>query len=353
MKVVVSTDAILNRDYYLECIETILDQVGDECELYTLIHKEGSVLGHVEMRKIHSSFLSNIGRSWEDLLKNSYLIPGACKNLFIPCSVDLIINVSRGFSHGIRKCKDTKQITLLFEDVNTLERKRSFKEKVFSLFIKGFQLKSQRQADEIWTSDRNFISSSYDGLVKDVLPPVKLSDYKILPSGLVSGDYFLVNAESVSPDTAKEILDFYKEKNILFKFIGIDIHLSHLKEGNEKYFFGDKCSGELAPLLSSAKYLIDFERNKLPIVSLKMMSCGGHVFSPGNRYFEFGIGFHKLDNYLSDDFLDIPDPLADKKKIRGRAIVFDEVRFKHFLKKELLRLEGGQAPYNVSDDNCC
>ena len=350
MKIVISSDAIINRDYYLECIETIIDQVGDECELYTLIHNKGSVLGHVEMRKIHSSFISNFSHSWEDLLKNSYLIPGASKNLFIPCSVDLIINVSRGFSHGIKKCETTKQVTLLFEDVNRLERKRTFKERLFSLFIKAFQLKSQGQADEIWTSDRELVWSSFKGRVKDVLPPVKLSDYKILPKGLVKGDYFLVNAESVGPELAKEILEFYKKKSFLFKFIGIDYHLSHLKEGNEKYFFGDKCSGELAPLLSSAKYLIDFERNKLPIMSLKMMSCGGHVFNPGNRYFDFGVGFHPLKDYLVENFLDTP--LEEEKKIRGRAIVFDEIRFKHFLKKELERIQTERRPYNVSDD-CC
>lgn len=350
MKIVVSADAIINRDYYLECIETVLDQIGESAELYVLVHKKGSVLGHVEMRKIHSSFLSNVCKSWEDFLKNSYLIPGASKNLFIPCSVDLIINISRGFSHGIKKCENTKQITFLVENINQLKRNKSFKEKIFSLFIKAHQIKSQRQADEIWTSDKSLVSSSFHGSVKEVLPPVKLSDYKIIPK-MPGQDYFLINAESVSLSMAKELISHYKEKNMLFKFIGIDIHLSALKEGNETFFFGDKCSGELAPLLSSAKYLIDFEQNKLPIQSLKMMCCGGQVLNPGNRFIEFGLGFHELDNYLCDDFIKLPKEEA--KKIRGRAIVYDEVRFKHFLKNELARIENESSPYNVDNEDCC
>ena len=68
------------------------------------------------MRRIFSTFLSNKVKSKNQLHENSFLIPSASKNLFIPCSVDLIINISNGYSQGIKKCEKTKQITYLYSD---------------------------------------------------------------------------------------------------------------------------------------------------------------------------------------------------------------------------------------------
>lgn len=324
MKIVVSCDAILKRDYYLEIIESVLDVVGDNCELYAIVHNQGSVVGPVEQRKIHSSFLSHKVKSYADLLKSDYLIPNACENLFIPCSVDLIINISRGFSGGIKKCEKTKMLTYLVEDINCEFESKSFFKKLATKFVRQFQLKSLNAADELWVGVARELKNKISKPFKEVLPPVKLLDYKPLPDAMFVRDYFLVNAQSLSLEEASSMIINFKGQK--FKFIGVDDHLVDLKKENEELFFGDRCSGELAPLLNGAKFLIDFEEKNVPVNSLKMLACARPVFSRGNPFLKFEHGYQKYND-------DLKVFEFDKEKARGVALGFEELKFKHLLKR--------------------
>jgi hypothetical protein len=357
VKIVVSCDAVVDRDYYLEAVEAVLDMVGDNCELYTLVHAPKSVVGPIEMRQIKSTFLSNFTKSWTELLKNSYLIPSSCKNLFIPCSVDLIINISRGFSHGIHKCEDTKMLSFIVEDINAKPRKKGFKEKVFSLLVKSFQKKGLKQADELWTSRLDLIPAAFHEKAKLVRPPVKLGDYKILPDALFQRDYILVNAEPMSMEEAKLAIDSLTSSNIKFKFIGKDDHLEELKSQYEEHFFGNRCGGEMAPLISGCQYLVDFEENDVPVWSLKAMASGRPVLSSGNGFVEFGEGFYRAPGDILSKLQNVEE--FDKNKVRGKAVAFEELRFKHILNRELEMIKkelSTKAPYGVEvkdKSDCC
>jgi len=354
VKIVVSCDAVVDRDYYLEAVEAVLDMVGDNCELYTLVHTPKSVVGPVEMRQIKSSFLSNFSKSWSDLLANSHLIPSASKNLFIPCSVDLIINVSRGFSHGIQKCAETKMLTFIVEDLYTRPRKKSFKEKFFSLLVKSFQRKGLKQADELWTSRLDLIPSSYHDKAKLVRPPVNLGDYKILPDALFQRDYILVNAEPLNNDQASLAITSLEKAQIKFKFIGKDDHLEELKKSHEQHFFGNRCGGEMAPLISGCLYLVDLEENDVPVWSLKAMASARPVLSAGNGFVEFGEGFYPIKGDIFSELQSIEE--FDKNKVRTKAVAFEELRFKHILNKELEMIKEGlskKAPVCEEKSDCC
>lgn len=346
MKIVVSCDAILGRDYYLEIIESVLDQVGDNCEIYTLAHNQGSVIGPVEQRKVHSSFLSHKVKSWFDLLKNDYLIPSASENLFIPCSVDLIINISRGFSSGLKKCNDTKMITYLVEDLNSGFEKKSFFKKLATKFVRQFQVKALNQADTLWVGVVGDLKNKITRDYIEVLPPVKLLDYKPLPDNMFARDYFLINASELTIATAQEfILKFRDQK---FKFIGNDDHLESLKKDNEALFFGDRCGGELAPLLNGAKFLIDFEVSNLPINTLKMLSCSRPVLGLSNQFISFGHGYQAYNDNL--EILEF-----DKEKTRAIALGFEELKFKHLLKREIDKytLSSVQKANFSPSGDCC
>lgn len=355
MKIVVSCDAILDRDYYLEAIEAALEVVSyfegsENCELYSVVHNQGSIVGPVEARKIHSTFMSNFVKSWSDLLKNNYLIPNATKNLFIPCSIDLIINISRGFSHGIKKCENTKMISFIVEDINKEERKKSFKEKIFSMLVKSYQRNSLAQIDELMVSSKSLIPSEYHGQSQEVMPPVKLGDYKILPDAMFQRDYILLNVE---PHTEAEVQNFinqFEAHNIKFKFIGKDDHLAELPKKYESYFFGNRCSGEMAPLLCGAKYIVDLEKEKLPVWSLKAMASGRPIFSKGNNFISFGEGFYEIETDFTKEFLAVPE--FDNKKVRGRAVAYDELKFKHLLKNKIVKLMDLKVP-NENPTSCC
>ncbi|EQC43713.1 hypothetical protein [Bacteriovorax sp. Seq25_V] len=346
MKVVVSCDAVLKRDYYLEIIESVLDVVGEQCELYALVHREGKIVGPVEQRKIHSSFLSHKVDSFSELTQHNFLIPGAAKNLFIPCSVDLIINISRGYSHGILKCEKTKQITFIVEDIDSQIKKKTFKQKIFSSFVKSFQAKSLSQVDKLWVSNLNLIPASLRDKATVVAPPVKLMDYKILPDALFVRDYFVVNAESLTVEEAKAYIGLGKK----FKFIGSDDHLESLKVGHEECFFGDRCGGELAPLLAGAMFLIDHEQNEVPVNTLKTLASGRPVLGMPNQFISYGEGYYNLADFNLSDDVSIPE--FDKNKARGLALAFEELKFKHMINRELMSLSP-LTKVEQESDNCC
>lgn len=344
MKIVVACDAVIKRDYYIEIVEAVLDVVGDNCELYTLAHNPGSVIGHIEQRKIHSTFLSHKVKSWQDLLRFSYLIPSASKNLFIPCSVDLVINISRGFAGGFKKCENTKVVTFLVEDLNESFTQRPIWKRLATNFVRHFQLSNLEKADKL------LIGNSFDlkGRVKrdftQVAGVVKLQDFKPLPDGLFNRDYFLINTADLSLTSAQALV--LKFKNEKFKFIGNDDHLSSLKFERPELFFGDRCGGELAPLLNGAKFLIDFEVNSLPVNTLRMLACGRAIFGVANKFLDFSHGLFEYKNELT--VMQMSEVTFDKEKSRGVALGFEELKFKHLLKRII-----HEFSHSEHSDECC
>ena len=125
MKVALSTDTLLKRDHSTE-IYDLLCELFPEAEAYALAHRPGTILGPAEHRKVHSTFLSTKVQSHEEIGKYFFSIPSALKNLFIPCSNNVILNISRGLSHGIKKCKESYQITYLYDEFWFDKKRDSF-----------------------------------------------------------------------------------------------------------------------------------------------------------------------------------------------------------------------------------
>lgn len=355
LKVVVSCDAVVERDFYIECLETMMGVIGDNVELYTLVHRQGQVIGPVEQRKIHSTFLSNMVKSWDELIDKGHLIHGAAQGLFIPCSVDLVVNLSRGFSQEIKICEKTHLFTYLVEDINHGKRNLSLLKRFFSSFVRSKQLKYLNRANTLWTNE-DYILSQFPN-AKQVTPATSLKDYKVLPEGMFKRDYFLINCEPLTLEEAQQFIEVYKDHK--FKFIGTEDHLQELAQKYPQKFFGNKCSGELAPLYAGANYVIDTEK-RFPHFALKALSCGRPVFTTGNKFLPFGLGVHKLDESFFENTevttLDVPE--EDPKKRHGVSANFEMVKFKHVFNREFQKicedLENKKASQQEkSDDSCC
>lgn len=355
LKVVVSCDAVVERDFYIECLETMMGVIGENVELYTLVHRQGQVIGPVEQRKIHSTFLSKMVKSWDELLDKSHLIHGAAQGLFIPCSVDLVVNLSRGFSQEIKVCDKTHLFTYLIEDINQGKKNLSLLKRFFSSFVRSKQMKYLKRADTLWTNEEYILSQFPNA--KQVTPATSLKDYKVLPEGMFKRDYFLINCEPLSIEEARLFIETYKDHK--FKFIGKEDHLGELLGQYPQFFFGNKCSGELAPLYAGANYVIDTEV-KFPHFALKALSCGRPVFTIGNKFLPFGLGVHKLNNdfftQTAPVALDVPE--EDPKKRHGISANYEMVKFKHIFHREFQKicdeLEAKKASQaSKSNDSCC
>jgi hypothetical protein len=330
MKIALTLDHLIAREHSTAIFEEIMGLYKD-AEIWTIVHNEGGVLGPVEMRKIHSSFLSHKVKDKVTLKKLSFLGPSAANKLFIPCSYDLIINISNGLSHGIKKCKTTKQVTYLYDFVSG--KSNSLMEKIFKSYLKKWSLEKLKQSDLLLTSS-NYLNRSLGLDAKVLYPFFKLEDFPLIPSSHWKHDFYILNGEGITLKEANLVKGILKDQK--YCFIGnIPAGLDIPSDIN----MGNKCNGELAPLMASGKGLIHFGENSFPQNVLKNLAVGRPCLvkdSPLNREFfdgRSGVTFFTTETLL--DKIKSFNTKAPPEKIRATAMKFHPLGFKGQFKRHV------------------
>lgn len=371
MKIVVSCDALVARDYAVSIVESML-LLYEDAELYSIVHHEGKIIGPVEQRRIHSSYLSTIinddypfGDLW---WKKAHLIPSALKKLHIPCSVDLIINISSGFSQGISHCEGVKQITYLVDNQFEMRKPKFFREKIFRSFLENWAEKSLLRCDELWVPSEKsalFWSERHSN-VKVLSPFFKASDFPLFPAAIrktLPSDFLALESNGLTGAQAEQIILGLLEQNIKFKFVGRDDHLDSLKEKyNENNddtveFWGERCAGELAPFLAAARGYICFQKSGFPIHAIEALSTGTPVWmardSQSLDYLDQENDKDKEGLLTGDDFIkesaDIFSRMQDLdiKKIHGQVQKFHDLKFRSWVDRQITKMEDCEkAPLN-------
>lgn len=349
MKVVLSCDDLIQRDHLTEVFEAFIE-IFEDAEIYTLVHKQGAILGPIEMRPIHASGMTHRIQERDDFGKWSFLVPTAANTLFIPCSVDLIVNLSNGLSHGIKKCEKTKQITYLYDFFLEGRPAKTWRERFFKSYTKSWSMQKLKQADQIWVSSealKDKISAVRDDA--QVLNPFfNISDFPIIPSSTFKYDYYAINAVGLDPEKGRQLMELLKRLETRFCFVGQDEHLNKLKEGTgDSLFFGERCSGELAPLLSGARGVIDFNNAAFPKLSLSALATGRPIIvSEARRNPDYLQGegiisvnpgtIHEVESAISK--LDEEHHTFEPKRLRGIATKFHDVKFKAAVRRRVDQL---------------
>ncbi len=329
MKVAITCDQIIKRGHIHEMVEILLGQYP-EAEIFTLAHVQGKVLGPIESRPIHSSFLSNLVKSIDDLNKYSFLIPSACNKLKISCSFDLVIDMSSGFSHAINFCQKSIRKTFIYD---WSIPKNGF---IAKMFMSANQNFCQRKLQDL-----KYIALSSASLKEELgLPHAKVlrpcfnaSEFpfvsecrEFLPG---KKDFIAVNAD-INLNLAKEISQKLKASDLSFIFFGADKHLLKLKKKiGEEYFFGEKCDGELAPFLAGALATVDFSSDLFPLNSLKSLALGRAVFVVDNlrsraHFKNKGVSFISPKLQFEDSLKSTPIDQG----FREQALRFPPLKFK-------------------------
>ncbi|GEM_PF-580538 len=362
MKIALSCDDLLIRDHYTEIVET-LGMVYEDSTIYTLAHKEKAMLGTVELRKIRSTYLSHKIKDREQLAKNSFLIPNAASNLFIPCSVDLIINISNGMSSGIRKCDNTKLVTYFYDHYYLNRKKKALREKIFNSYVTKWSKAALCMSDEIWVpseSVKKFVEEFYNGPVSVVAPPFNIADYPLTPKEGKEFNYYAINAKGMSEECAIELTSFLDEYNMKYIFFGEDAHLDILKiDEEDPRFMGVRCSGELAPMLGNARALIDISETAFPEDILKCLSSGRPAIVKDSELFKSYLGDFGLlwtdgsASKLIDSVKDMNNlyHTYDRKKLYNIATNFHDIKFKSDVKRRVDKMIGDNHVHSGAD--CC
>lgn len=283
-KVVLTCDQLVERNWSTALFETFLDLIED-AEIYTLVHKPKAILGPAELRRIHSSYLSKFVEKEKDLFKWSFLIPGAAKGLHISCTVDTVINISRGLSQGIKRCDKSKQITYLIDEMPWTVKPLLFRDRLFRSYLKKWARDQLKGVDELWVTNEKQ-KEFYQSLVPkvEVLQPFfKTHEFPLFPKAqreLFPHDFVTIEATDLSLDKAHSLIDLLEKSSIKYRFVGFDDHLSSLKENDDDTrFYGPRCAGELAPMLAASVALIDFSSTTFHENALATLATGRPVLA--------------------------------------------------------------------------
>jgi hypothetical protein len=352
MKIAITCDYLISKGHYAEVLETLCD-IYPECKIYTFVHKEGALLGHIEQRKITSTYLSKDIHSVEDFYAHSSKLPLLAKNMFVSCEYDLIINVSRGLSHGFKKCEKTKQLTYLYDLGFEGKIKNTFIQKLAYPWFLNFFVNSFKNADLILVSndELKIDLERYIGSVDVLYPPFKISDYSLFPKDMFKHHFYLVDTANVNEDLATKLIGFFDNRKTPFQFIGNDFHLKNIKEKylieRPNLFFGNRCAGEHAPVLASAKMFISFEDGHFPKLSLATLATGRPVLIMKNqKHWISGLGIYSIKNIdlvelqAALNQFELEEENIDGPKLRALVNNFHETKFKTSIKRAVSSLFG-------------
>ncbi len=385
MKICVTADHLIKRDHSVQIVECILEAIQDGNEnapIYTLAHREKSILGPVEQRKIHSTGLSkHLGQKIfdkTDYKKFIIVLLNLIQKFSISCQYDLVINVSSGLSHGFRLCKNSKQMTYLYSwDLDLMFS--SWWQKLFRPMYEKYLIASLKRSLKVYVSHHELKDRLKTwGIESEVLnPPFKVSDFPLFPPKMFPHQLILIDPTELTVDYARILTNELKKHNVKFLFIGKDDHLNILKEElNASHFFGDRCSGESAPVYASGICLFSVSNDLFSKDIMATMAVGRPIVARKNIVlFYQNIGpknedqslaestmesqdsnvtemqfidvehlstSQKFQQWVQDDFIKIiqkiqnEDELFQGQKLRNKILKFHDLTFKSKIRKYLL-----------------
>lgn len=322
MKVAITCDHILERKPVHRLIE-LACSMFPEATVYTLAHCPGKVLGQIEMHSIRSSFLSNVVKTEKEFKAKAYLIPHAAKKLSIPCSVDLIINFSTGFSHGISCCEKTEVLNYFFSDDTRLEKKK-FSEKIFQLYLQNWSKKKVNR--------RSHLIQSYESLcpgAEVVRPFFNFEDYyfhETTPEGNIA----LINPGSLSLSELRQLSESFRQEKLRVVIIGEKLDIQDVE------FLKNSCSGELAPLFKDAVIVVEGNSTSFPEFALSSFASGRRVYIKNTPIAHAFLG-NDLPNYFNHvDELEFNGwVFAKPQQLRDHAARYGQLLFKTGLMRQL------------------
>lgn len=340
MKVALTCDHLIKRSHVHELLEVLIG-LYPTADIFTLVHIPGNVLGPIEARPIHSSYLGNFIKDENALERFAFLIPSACQKLKIPCCYDLVIDLSSGFSHAFISCKDSKRITYLYD---WKIPKKHFVAKIFHLSNNLF-LKKALEKKSLLAFASSFLKEKLNITQGQIIvPSFNNSDFPLLPEirEFLPGkkNIVAINSSLELKDATSLALHLQNHK-FDFLFFGPDQHLEKLKiKLGPDYFFGDRCSGDLCLFLASAFITIDFSKDLFPVNALKSLSLGRPVLTLDNgerrEFFKNSkVSFADLNDFpkiIQEISSQKESGLLEPRTLRETAMRFSPLKFKSLMR---------------------
>ena len=344
MKIALVHDYLVQNGGAEKVLEAFCEPFPD-APIYCFAHKKGSILGHIEQRRIKSTYLSTFVTNETEFYQHAHKLPALAKNLFISCEYDLIINVSKGFSQGLKRCDSGKLISYIYDLDFEAKIKKGLVQKLFFPYVKSWIEKSLKEVDTLYVSreDLALRCRPLNPTTEVMAPPFRVSDYALFPKGMFKNNYYAIETQGLGVNQARDLAEWFKEWSIPFQFIGVDEHLNDLKSSlSSNTFFGNKCCGEHVPVLAAAKALISFNSENFPQYSLGTLATGRPVILASDlKKWVSGTGVFFIERFTKEEVKKVIDSLEaqesqlEGQKLRAHVMEYHDVKFKAQIKRIL------------------
>lgn len=276
MKTALVIDSLLFRDDSIFLLEMILNLFPNS-EIYTIAHKQGSILGTIETRPIVSSFLTHKTKDATVFEKNFWIMPSAVKGIPLHPSIEKVIVISRGYVHGLNLPDHVEKILYIVDWDLIDQKKLGFWQKLFIAYVNDWREKALIRYPKIAVSSEALKVRLELPNAEVIAPTYRTEEYPFVrdEDHNFVFTHHLVYTHGLSKNEFRNIIKVLNEKNETIRVLGPDSHLEDLKKEFPKVEYGgDHCEATNALYSHQAKAIWDLTSTFFPSKAFGAFATG-------------------------------------------------------------------------------
>jgi hypothetical protein len=349
MKIAFVVDHFLSRNFAFQTMESLLEYYP-EADLFGLVYHPNHLLGPFNDHFIHATFLNGLVKNEKNLYLFQGLIPSALKSFKPQKKYDLVVCFSQGFAQGIELPIANKKICYYLGPCPI--ESQGF----FSGYVKKWFAKSFQGCDEIYVPHHEVKNKLYElTLIRNIevlAPGINSNDFYPIKMNSQNSGYYVCAKEDLSLNTIAELEDFFRQQKKKIIFVDKTSKTDRFSESSttnatgstdlysDPYVehWGERCDGELAPLLANAKAVLMLTKNKIPHLALLALASGRpyialdsainrEFLKEKNGFFITEVDLVKMAQLLTH--LDVVYQNFDPLVLRSNALKYSPTKFKN------------------------
>jgi hypothetical protein len=316
-------------------------------EIYTIVHKQGGILGQIETRPIVSSYLTHKVGKGDVLKKNFWVVPSAVKAIPLHPSINKVIVLSRGYIHGLN-IPESVERELYIMEWDFIDQNSMGWQKLFKAYVNDWREEALRQYPRIAVSSEALKKRLELPNAEVIAPTYRTEEYPFVrdEDHNMSFEHHLVYTHGLSVDEFRSIVKILISHNEMIRVMGPFEHLLKVKEEFPQIdFAGDHCEATSALYSHQAKAIWDFTPGFFPSKGFGALATGRPVVvrdtEVNREYLKEGAWFlanfsaseiEKLYQTVNNNYLSF-----DRKVLRRLGLKWNERLFKSRMVKFLGR----------------
>lgn len=276
MKTALVIDSLLFRDDSIFLLEMVLNLFPNS-EIYSIVHRQGSILGQIETRPIVSSFLTHRAKDESVFEKNFWIMPSAVKGIPLHPSIEKVVVISRGYVHGLN-IPDHVERVLYIADWDLVDQKKlGFWQRMFAPYVNDWREKALTKYPKIAVSSETLKARLELPNAEVIAPTYRTEEFPFVrdEDHNFVFTHHLVYTQGLKKEEFRNIVKVLTSKGETVRVLGPDAHLEDVKKDFPKVEYGgDHCEATNALYSHQAKVIWDMTSSFFPSKAFGAFATG-------------------------------------------------------------------------------